>query len=226
MLPAPWAAAGGHGAADTPGPAGPGPGLRRPAVTVPPDAAPGPARPAVLPAGAAAGRLRLLLHPDEPGRVQPARVAAAEHWLPSPHHGGEPVPRQQARRRLAVSALWISPGEPGVDVGRAARRGHRRLAAPAHRHSPWRGHRARARRPRRQGHDRHLAVAADRRPRPADPPRPPRGSRGSWWRPRAWWRAGGCDAGVPGRFGGSRWRADRGCQAIWLWPSGRFRRIL
>jgi hypothetical protein len=39
-------------------------------------------------------------------------------------------------------------------------------------------------------------------------------------------RAGGCDAGVPGRFGGSRWRADRGCQAIWLWPSGRFRRIL
>src|SRR3954470_21713203 len=34
---------------------------------------------------------------------------------------------------------------------------------------------------------------------------------------RAWWRAGGCDAGVPGRFGGSRWRADRGCQAIWLW---------
>jgi hypothetical protein len=43
---------------------------------------------------------------------------------------------------------------------------------------------------------------------------------------RAWWRAGGCDAGVPGRFGGSRWRADRGCQAIWLWPSGRFTRIL
>jgi hypothetical protein len=43
---------------------------------------------------------------------------------------------------------------------------------------------------------------------------------------RAWWRAGGCGAGVPGRFGGSRWRADRGCQAIWLWPSGRFRRIL
>jgi len=39
-------------------------------------------------------------------------------------------------------------------------------------------------------------------------------------------RAGGCDAGVPGRFGGSRWRADRGCGAIWLWPSGRFRRIL
>jgi hypothetical protein len=39
-------------------------------------------------------------------------------------------------------------------------------------------------------------------------------------------RAGGCDAGVPGRFGGSRWRADRGCRAIWLWPSGRFRRIL
>ncbi|MET8684530.1 hypothetical protein ABZV77_09975 [Streptomyces sp. NPDC004732] len=25
---------------------------------------------------------------------------------------------------------------------------------------------------------------------------------------------------------GAGWRADRGCQAIWLWPSGRFSRIL
>ena len=117
-----------------------------------------------------------VLHPDEPGRVQPGQGGRRGALVPSPHHGGEPVPRQQARRRPAASALWISPGEPGVDVGRAARRGHGRLAAPAHRHGPWRGHRARARRARRQGHDRHLAVAADRRPRPAGTPRPPPGA--------------------------------------------------
>ena len=35
------------------------------------------------------------------------------------------------------------------------------------------GHPVRARRARRQGHDRHPALAADRRPRPADPPCPP-----------------------------------------------------
>ena len=41
----------GHPAADPPGGAGPGPGLRRPQVTAPPDAAPGPACPAVPRAG-------------------------------------------------------------------------------------------------------------------------------------------------------------------------------
>ena len=49
----PGLVAGGHPAADPPGGAGPGPGLRRPQVTAPPDAAPGPARPAVPRAGAA-----------------------------------------------------------------------------------------------------------------------------------------------------------------------------
>ena len=93
--------------------------------------------------------------------------------VPAPHHGGEHLPRQQARRRPAAPPLRISPGEPGLDVGRAARRDHGRLAAPAHRHHRRRGHPGRARRARRQGHDRHLALAADRRPRPADPPRPP-----------------------------------------------------
>ena len=39
--------------------------------SAPPDAAPGPARPAVPRAGAAARRLRLLVHRDEPGRIQP-----------------------------------------------------------------------------------------------------------------------------------------------------------
>jgi hypothetical protein len=38
-------------------------------------------------------------------------------------------------------------------------------------------------------------------------------------------RAGGCDAGLPGRLKDPDGE-DRGCQEIWLWPSGRFRRIL
>ena len=93
--------------------------------------------------------------------------------VPAPHQHREHLPRQQARRRPPAPPLGIPPGQPGVDVGRAARREHGRLAAPAHRHHRGRGHPGRARRARRQGHDRHPAVAADRRPRPADPPRPP-----------------------------------------------------
>ena len=58
------------------------------------------------------------------------------------------------------------------------------LAAPAHRHHRRRRHRGRARRTRRQGHDRHPAMAADRRPEPADPPRPPP-DRAAAARPRA-----------------------------------------
>ena len=65
--------------------------------------------------------------------------------VPAPHHGGEHLPRQQARRRPAAPPLRIPPGEHGLDVGRAARRDHGRLAAPAHRRSPpartsWHGH--------------------------------------------------------------------------------------
>ena len=45
-----------HPAADPPGPAGPGPGLRRPAVPAAPHPAPGPAGPADPRTGAAAGR--------------------------------------------------------------------------------------------------------------------------------------------------------------------------
>ena len=99
--------------------------------------------------------------------------AAAGALVPAPHHGGEHLPRQQARRRPPAPPLGIPAGEPGLDVGRAARRDHGRLAAPAHRRHRRRGHPGRARRARRQGHDRHPAVAADRGPRPADPPRPP-----------------------------------------------------
>ena len=117
--------------------------------------------------------LRLLVHLDQPGRVQRGQGDSGRALVPAPHHGGEHLPRQQARRRLAAPPVGISPGEPGLDVGRAARREHGRLAAPAHRHHRRAGHPGRARRARRQGHDRHPALAADRRPRPADPPRPP-----------------------------------------------------
>ena len=117
--------------------------------------------------------LRLQLHPDQPGRVQPGQGDSGRALVPAPHHGGEHLPRQQARRRPAAPPLRISPGQPGLDVGGAARRDHGRLAAPAHRHHRRPGHPGRARRARRQGHDRHPALAADRRPRPAGPPRPP-----------------------------------------------------
>jgi hypothetical protein len=109
---------------------------------------------------------------NQPRRVQPGQGCRRGALVPAPHHGGEHLPRQQARRRAAASPVRIPPGQPGVDVGRAARREHGRLAAPAHRPHRRRGHPGRPRRTRRQGHDRHLAVAADRRPGPADPPRP------------------------------------------------------
>jgi hypothetical protein len=84
----------------------------------------------------------------------------------------------------------IPPGQPGLDVGRAARREHGRLAAPAHRRHCRRGHPGRARRARRQGHDRHPAVAADRGPRPTGPPCPPPGAPAAA-RPRAASRGAG-----------------------------------
>ena len=82
--------------------------------------------------------------------------------VPAPHHAREHLPRQQARRRAAAPPLRLPPGQRRLDVGRAARRHHRRLAAPAHRRHRRRGHPGRARRARRQGHDRHPAPAADR----------------------------------------------------------------
>ena len=105
--------------------------------------------------------------------TSPGQGDSGRALVPAPHHGGEHLPRQQARRRPAAPPLRIPPGEPGLDVGCAAGREYGRLAAPAHRHHRRAGHPGRARRARRQGHDRHLALAADRRPRPAGPPRPP-----------------------------------------------------
>ena len=42
------------------------------------------------------------LHPDQPGRVQPGQGDSGRALVPAPHHGGEHLPRQQARRRPAA----------------------------------------------------------------------------------------------------------------------------
>jgi Transposase DDE domain group 1 len=126
-----------------------------------------------IPELAAARTIYALVHPDQPGRDCPRQGASGRALVPAPHHGGEHLPRQQTRRRPAAPPIGIPAGEHGLDVGRAARREHDRLAAPAHRRHRRRGHPGRARRARRQGHDRHPALAADRRARPAHPPRPP-----------------------------------------------------
>jgi len=63
-----------------------------------------------------------------------AKTVEVEHWYPPPHAGGEPVPRHQARRRAAPPPLRTPRGQPRLDVGRADRRHHRRVAAPPHRH--------------------------------------------------------------------------------------------
>jgi hypothetical protein len=102
----------------------------------------------------------------------PAKAIAAEHWY---RHRTtvENIFRDSKLGAALRHPLRISPGEPGLDVGSAARREYGRLAAPAHRRHLRGGHPGRSRCARRQGHDRHPALAADRRPRPAGPPRPP-----------------------------------------------------
>ena len=57
--------------------------------SAPPDAAPGPARPAVPRAGGPARHLRLLVHPDQPGRIHPEPGGGRGALVPSPHHGGD-----------------------------------------------------------------------------------------------------------------------------------------
>ena len=102
----------------------------------------------------------------------PGKAIAAEHWYR--HRTTVENIFRDTKLGAALRHLpSIPPGQPGVDVGGAARRDHGRLAAPAHRPHRRPGHPGRSRRARRQGHDRHPALAADRRPRPADPPRPP-----------------------------------------------------
>ena len=70
----------------------------------------------------------------------PDKAAAAEHWYRHRTTHREHLPRQQARRRPPAPAQRICPGQYRLDVGRAARRQHGRLAAPAHRRHPRRGH--------------------------------------------------------------------------------------
>ena len=55
---------------------------------------------------------RLPLHHDQPGRVQPGQGGCRGALVPSPHHGGGPLPRQQARRRLAA----LPSGYPQVNL--------------------------------------------------------------------------------------------------------------
>src|SRR6266851_2526926 len=168
----PGLVAGHHPADHPPGPAGPGPGLGRPAVAAPPHPAPGPAGPALPRAGPGRRDLRLLVHPHQPGRDHAGQGRRRGALVPAPHHRREHLPRQQARRRTPAPALGIPARQHGLDVGCPARRLHGRLAAPAHRPHRGPGDPGRPRRPRRQGHDRHPAVAADRGPCPAHPPRP------------------------------------------------------
>ena len=121
----------------------------------------------------AAADLRLLVHPDEPGRVRTGQGRRGRALVPSPHHHREHLPRHQARRRPSAPPERISPGQYRLDVGRAAGSQHGRLAAPAHRRYPGEDPPGRPRRPRRQGHGRHAPPPADQHPRPAGPPRRP-----------------------------------------------------
>ena len=88
----------------------------------------------------------------------PAKAAAVEHW----YRHRTTVENIFRDSKLGAALRHLPSGYPqvntGLDVGRAARRDHGRLAAPAHRHHRRRGHRGRARRARRQGHDRHPAA--------------------------------------------------------------------
>ena len=68
-----------HGAADPPGQARPGPGVRRPAVPAAPHPAPRSAGHAVPRAGGRA-HLRLQLHLHQHRRLDPAKAATAEYW--------------------------------------------------------------------------------------------------------------------------------------------------
>ena len=87
-----------HPAADRPGAAGPGPGLRRPEVTAAPHPAPGPA----CPADPRTGRRRaiyaysfILTNLDVSA---PDKAAAVEHWHRHRTTVENNLPRQQARR--------------------------------------------------------------------------------------------------------------------------------
>ena len=121
-------------AADPPGPPRPRSGLRRPAVAAAPDPAPRPAGAAVPRARQSRRDLRLLVHPDEPGRVHAGQGVAVEHWYR--HRTTVENIFRDGKHGAALRHLpsGYIPGEHRLDVGGAARGQHRRVAAPAHRH--------------------------------------------------------------------------------------------
>jgi DDE family transposase len=82
----------------------------------------------------------------------PDKAAAVEHWYRHRTQVENIFARRQARRRAEPPPVRISPGQSGVDVGRAARGQHRRLDPSAHRHPQTRRTPARSRRPRRPSH--------------------------------------------------------------------------
>jgi Transposase DDE domain group 1 len=107
------------------------------------------------------------------GVSTPGKATAAEHWYRHRTTIENIFRDSKHGAALRHLPLRLHPGQYGLDVGRAARRQHGRLAAPAHRDHPRPDHLGRPRRPRRQGHDRHPPPPAHRHPRPAHPARAP-----------------------------------------------------
>jgi hypothetical protein len=110
---------------------------------------------------------RLLVRTSPPGlsttpTPEPPALAAVLHSF-DVHQPAATTAQMRALR------LWTRRLREVFEADTVA--GNGRLAAPAHRHCPRRGHPGRSRCPRRQGHDRHPALAAHRRARPPDPPR-------------------------------------------------------
>ncbi|HJY68859.1 MAG TPA: hypothetical protein VJ254_19215, partial [Streptosporangiaceae bacterium] len=107
----------------------------------------------------------------------PDKAAAAEHW----YRHRTTVENIFRDSKLGAALRHLPSGYPQVNLAwmwgallaaTMAAWLHQLTTVTAGRSR----HHLRARRARRQGHDRHLAVAADRRPGPADPPRPPPGA--------------------------------------------------
>ena len=162
-----------HPAADPPGPAGPGAGLADPRSrrrrTLHPDQRALPI-PELASAGAIYAYSFILTNLDVSA---PDKAAAVEHW----YRHRTTVENIFRDGKLGAALRHLPSGYPQANMAwmwgalLAAT-----MAAWLHQltaHTAGEDILAGPRRARRQGHDRHPAVAADRRPRPADPPRPP-----------------------------------------------------
>ena len=126
-----------HPAADPPGGAGPGRVSADPRSRRHPHPPPRPAGPCRSRTGAAAGHLRLQLHPDQPGRLRPGqgggrralRTVTAPRWRTSSATASSAPPSGTSPPDTPRST-WPGCGE------RCIRRDHGRLAAPASPPSP------------------------------------------------------------------------------------------